>query len=79
MHWNDAAALVIGTYQDVEVTAGDHPARPVLLPAGRDRAVAHLTIVRPDLTPSGQGKEILMAIDERPGHERIDVPRRGVL
>jgi predicted ATPase len=26
----------------------------VLLPARRDRAVEHLTIVRPDLTPSGQ-------------------------
>jgi hypothetical protein len=37
----------------------------VLLSAGRDRAVEHLTIVRPDLTPSGQGKETLMAIDEQ--------------
>ena len=27
---HDAAALVIGTYRDVEVTAGDHPARPLL-------------------------------------------------
>jgi hypothetical protein len=27
--------------------------------------VEHLTIVRPDLTPSGQRKEILMAIDEQ--------------
>lgn len=27
---HDAAALVIGTYRDVEVAAGDHPARPLL-------------------------------------------------
>ena len=45
--------------------------RPVLLPAGRDRAVEHLTIVRPDLTPSGQRKEILMAIDEQKMEEAV--------
>lgn len=39
--------------------------------AGRDRAVEHLTIVRPDLTPSGQGKEILMAIDEQKMEEAV--------
>src|SRR6185437_14721542 len=41
------------------------------LPAGRDRAVEPLTIVRPDLTPSGQGKEILMAIDEQKMEEAV--------
>ena len=41
----------------------------VCLPAGRDRAVERLTIVRRDLTPSGQSreqrKETLMALDEQ--------------
>ena len=44
------------------------------LPAGRDRAVEHLTIVRSDLTPSGQPrqrKETLMAVDEQKVQEAV--------
>ena len=37
---HDAAVLVIGTYRDVELAAGDHPARPLLAElAGQAEAV----------------------------------------
>ncbi|HEY1319061.1 MAG TPA: AAA family ATPase, partial [Streptosporangiaceae bacterium] len=40
---HDAAALVIGTYRDVEVTAGDHPARPLLAELAGQAELIRLT------------------------------------
>ena len=40
---HDAAALVIGTYRDVEVTAGDHPARPMLAELAGQAELIRLT------------------------------------
>src|SRR5262249_37754024 len=59
--------------------AGQHRDRHALrLPAGRDRAVGRLTIVRRELTPSGQpsrpatsGREPLMEIDEQKVEEAV--------
>jgi hypothetical protein len=40
---HDAAALVIGTYRDVEVKAGDHPARPLLAELAGQAELIRLT------------------------------------
>ena len=40
---HDAAALVIGTYRDVEVTAGDHPARSLLAELAGQAELIRLT------------------------------------
>ena len=40
---HDAAALVIGMYRDVEVTAGDHPARPLLAELAGQAELIRLT------------------------------------
>jgi SAM-dependent methyltransferase len=40
---HDAAVLVIGTYRDVEVTAGDHPARPLLAELAGQAELMRLT------------------------------------
>ena len=40
---HDAATLVIGTYRDVEVTAGDHPARPLLAELAGQAELIRLT------------------------------------
>src|SRR5690242_14590074 len=40
---HDAAALVIGTYRDVEMTAGDHPARPLLAELAGQAELIRLT------------------------------------
>jgi predicted ATPase len=40
---HDAAALVIGTYRDVEVAAGDHPARPLLAELAGQAELLELT------------------------------------
>ena len=40
---HDAAALVIGTYRDVEVTAGDHPGRPLLAELAGQAELIRLT------------------------------------
>jgi hypothetical protein len=40
---HDAAVLVIGTYRDVEVTAGDHPARPLLAELAGQAELVQLT------------------------------------
>ena len=59
---HDAAALVIGTYRDVEVTAGDHPARPLLAELAGQAELIQLT----GLTAEEVGQLIETVCEERP-------------
>jgi hypothetical protein len=59
---HDAAALVIGTYRDVEVTAGDHPARPLLAELAGQAELIRLT----GLTAGEVGQLIEKICGERP-------------
>ena len=59
---HDAAALVIGTYRDVEVTAGDHPARPLLAELAEQAELLHLT----GLTEDEVGQLLERVCGERP-------------
>ena len=59
---HDAAALVIGTYRDVEVAAGDHPARPLLAELAGQAELIRLT----GLTADEVGQLIEKVCGERP-------------
>lgn len=59
---HDAAVLVIGTYRDVEVTAGDHPARPLLAELAGQAELIRLT----GLTAGEVGQLIEKVCGERP-------------
>src|SRR5204862_1031280 len=59
---HDAAALVIGTYRDVEVTAGDHPARPLLGELAEQAELLHLT----GLTQDELGQLLEQVCEQRP-------------
>ena len=59
---HDAAALVIGTYRDVEVAAGDHPARPLLAELAGQAELLQLT----GLTADEVGQLIEKVCGERP-------------
>src|SRR5215471_1804421 len=59
---HDASALVIGTYRDVEVTSGDHPARPLLAELAGQAELIRLT----GLTPDEIGQLIEQVCGERP-------------
>jgi RecA/RadA recombinase len=59
---HDAAALVIGTYRDVEVAAGDHPARPLLAELAGQAELLQLT----GLTAGEVGQLLEMVCGERP-------------
>ena len=59
---HDAAVLVIGTYRDVEVTAGDHPARPLLAELAGQAELIRLT----GLTADEVGQLIEKVCGERP-------------
>ena len=59
---HDAAALVIGTYRDVEVTAGDHPARPLLAELAGQAELIRLT----GLAADEVGQLIEKVCGERP-------------
>ena len=59
---HDAAALVIGTYRDVEVTVGDHPARPLLAELAGQAELIRLT----GLTADEVGQLIEQVCGERP-------------
>jgi hypothetical protein len=59
---HDAAALVIGTYRDVEVTVGDHPARPLLAELAGQAELIRLT----GLTADEVGQLIEKVCGERP-------------
>jgi len=59
---HDAAVLVIGTYRDVEMTAGDHPARPLLAELAGQAELIRLT----GLTADEVGQLIEKVCGERP-------------
>ena len=59
---HDASVLVIGTYRDVEVTSGDHPARPLLAELAGQAELIRLT----GLTPDEIGQLIEQVCGERP-------------
>ena len=59
---HDAAALVIGTYRDVEVMADDHPARPLLAELAGQAELIQLT----GLTAEEVGQLIEKVCGERP-------------
>ncbi len=59
---HDAAALVIGTYRDVEVAAGDHAARPLLAELAGQAELVQLT----GLTVDEVGQLIEKVCGERP-------------
>jgi RecA/RadA recombinase len=59
---HDAAALVIGTYRDVEVMVGDHPARPLLAELAGQAELIRLT----GLTADEVGQLIEKVCGERP-------------
>ncbi len=59
---HDAAALVIGTYRDVEVMVGDHPARPLLAELAGQAELIRLT----GLTADEVGQLIEKVGGERP-------------
>jgi hypothetical protein len=59
---HDAAALVIGTYRDIEVAAGDHPARRLLAELAGQAEMLQLT----GLTPDEVGQLIEKVCGERP-------------
>jgi hypothetical protein len=59
---HDAAALVVGTYRDVEVAAGDHPARPLLAELAGQAELVQLT----GLTADEVGQLIEKVCGERP-------------
>jgi RecA/RadA recombinase len=59
---HDTAALVIGTYRDVEVTAGGHPARPLLAELAGQAELIRLT----GLTADEVGQLIEKVCGERP-------------
>jgi hypothetical protein len=59
---HDAAALVIGTYRDVEVTVGDHPVRPLLAELAGQAELIRLT----GLTADEVGQLIEKVCGERP-------------
>ena len=58
----DAAALVIGTYRDAEVAAGDHPARRLLAELAGQAELLHLT----GLTADEVGQLVEKVCGERP-------------
>jgi predicted ATPase len=58
----DAAVLVIGTYRDVEVMVGDHPARPLLAELAGQAELIRLT----GLTADEVGQLIEKVCGERP-------------
>jgi AAA ATPase domain len=59
---HDAAALVIGTYRDVEVAAGDHPARRLLAELAGQAELLQLT----GLTADEVGQLVEKVCGERP-------------
>ena len=59
---HDAAVLVIGAYRDVEVAAGDHPARPLLAELAGQAELIRLT----GLTADEIGQLIEKVCGERP-------------
>ncbi len=59
---HDAAALIIGTYRDVEVAADDHPARPLLAGLAEQAELLHLT----GLTEDEVGQLLEQVCGERP-------------
>ncbi|HEY1343916.1 MAG TPA: AAA family ATPase, partial [Streptosporangiaceae bacterium] len=59
---HDAAVLVIGTYRDVEVAAGDHPARPLLAELAGQAELLQLT----GLTADEVGQLVEKVCGERP-------------
>ena len=59
---HDAAILVIGTYRDLEVAAGDHPARPLLAELAGQAELIRLT----GLTADEIGQLIEKVCGERP-------------
>jgi predicted ATPase len=59
---HDAAVLVIGTYRDVEVMVGDHPARPLLAELAGQAGLIRLT----GLTADEVGQLIEKVCGERP-------------
>jgi tetratricopeptide (TPR) repeat protein len=59
---HDAAALVIGTYRDVEVAAGDHPARRLLAELAGQAELLRLT----GLTADEVGQLVEKVCGERP-------------
>ena len=60
---HDAAVLVIGTYRDVELAAGDHPARPLLAELAGRAELLQLT----GLTAGEVGQLLEKVCGERPG------------
>ena len=59
---HDAAALVVGTYRDVEVAAGDHPARRLLAELAGQAELLQLT----GLTADEVGQLVEKVCGERP-------------
>jgi len=59
---HDAAALVIGTYRDVEVAVSDHPARPLLGELAEQAELLHLT----GLTQDELGQLLEQVCEQRP-------------
>ena len=59
---HDAAVLVIGTYRDVEVAVGDHPARPLLAELAGQAELVQLT----GLTADEVGQLLEKVCGERP-------------